>query len=138
MSPHSLLVGSLARAGSHNIIRGRTYCVSTSPYQVMIINNPGPFPAQGRHLHPNTAASPIQVSSPIGPQVSQVQNAVFWLVQFHLAHKKTRQTRPAIITKDLVINLSIYSNSQLSGQVTRVIAACFCSAAVLHAALLHC
>ena len=50
--PHSLLVGSLARAGSHNIIRGRTYCVSTSPYQVMIINNPGPFPAQGRHLHP--------------------------------------------------------------------------------------
>ena len=52
------------------------------------------------------------------------QNAVSWLVHSHLSHKKTRQTRPAIITNYLVINLSTYFNSQLSWQVTRVIAAC--------------
>ena len=52
------------------------------------------------------------------------QNAVSWLVHSHLSHKKTRQTRPAIITNYLVINLSTYFNSQVSWQVTRVIAAC--------------
>ena len=61
------------------------------------------------------------------------QNAVSWLVQSHLSHKKTRQTRPSIITNYSVINLSTYFNSQLSWQVTRVIAACsilqWCSAA---------
>ena len=62
------------------------------------------------------------------------QNAVSWLVQPHLCHKKTRQTRPAIITNNLVINLSTYFKSQQSWKVTRVIAACSmlqcCSAAV--------
>ena len=52
------------------------------------------------------------------------QNAVSWLVHSHLSHKKTRQTRPAIITNYSVINLSTYFNFQLSWQVTRVIAAC--------------
>ena len=87
--------------------------------------------APTRAFNHNTAASPIQVSSPIGPQVSQVQNAVLWLVQVSLVSQKNSANAPSNHNKSRYL-VSIYFKLQDKKRQESLLHAACCSAAVLH------